>query len=273
MLQDSIDIKFRVKELTPDTDPSDYSITYTYNDNGVTAQLTEMDVNTYTIASCAAKEMTDLAHVVVKYKDVIIKEADYSIQSYCLEVIRMKENSTDEKDKQLVAVCKAALDYGRYAQETFGYKTDDLANGGNDYNDTISATDIPNIPTSKEGTCTGIKKVTYSLVAVSRTEFRVYFTHEEGAKLEDYEFTVDGNSVNAVEASNNRYQVSITGIAAKDLDKPHTVKIQNITVNNETGITFVASPTAYMYAARNTVQGMVMKAFYCYHLAAKAVFE
>ena len=273
VLQDSIDIKFRVKELTPDTDPSDYSITYTYNDNGVTAQLTEMDVNTYTIASCAAKEMTDLAHVVVKYKDVIIKEADYSIQSYCLEVIRMKENSTDEKDKQLVAVCKAALDYGRYAQETFGYKTDDLANGGNDYNDTISATDIPNIPTSKEGTCTGIKKVTYSLVAVSRTEFRVYFTHEEGAKLEDYEFTVDGNSVNAVEASNNRYQVSITGIAAKDLDKPHTVKIQNITVNNETGITFVASPTAYMYAARNTVQGMVMKAFYCYHLAAKAVFE
>ena len=273
VLQDSIDIKFRVKELTPDTDPSDYSITYTYNDNGVTAQLTKMDVNTYTIASCAAKEMTDLAHVVVKYKDVIIKEADYSIQSYCSEVIRMKENSTDEKDKQLVAVCKAALDYGRYAQETFGYKTDDLANGGNDYNDTISATDIPNIPTSKEGTCTGIKKVTYSLVAVSRTEFRVYFTHEEGAKLEDYEFTVDGNSVNAVEASNNRYQVSITGIAAKDLDKPHTVTIRNITVNNETGITFVASPTAYMYAARNTVQGMVMKAFYCYHLAAKAVFE
>ena len=275
VLKESIDIKFYARNLMAGTDPADYTVTYQFNGyDAVERQLTSTDVNEFVIAECAAKQMTEKVHVTVKYKDTVIHEADYSVQGYCLYNIETYGN--DVSKKSLVDLCKATLDYGRYAQDAFTYKTDDLANGGNDYNANIAGTEIPNDPIVKTGSATGITGVGASLVTTSRTVLKVNFKHAADADVANYKFTLgtgeDAVELNDVEVTASFFKVSVAMIAAKDLDERFTVNVTN-TETNET-FTVELSAVTYMSAVQNSAtQGMLFKAMYLYHIAAKEYFE
>ncbi len=257
-LEDSIDIVYNVKNLTPGTDPGDYIFTYSFLGETNTVSLTDMTANSIKVASCAAKEMTEEVSITVKYKDTVIKETTVSIQKYCLQVINSVTNT------ELVALCKATLDYGTYAQRTFEYNLDKLANNGTDYNE-ISSIQIPETVSTKDGTCTGITGRSFTLVTTSKTEFIIYLKHTSDAVMSNYTFTVNGTAYTPTDVS-GKYEIRITGIAAKDLDEAYTIVVTNTTDN--TVHTYSVSPIAYMYKANDDVN----KAFYNYYSTAEAYF-
>ena len=275
VLEDSIDIRLYVRDLMPGTDPDDYSVTYSFNGSETTKALYDMDSNMFTIARCAARRMTDKVHVVVKYNDTVIKEEDYSVQSYCLYVINNPDFQNDVSKKPLIDLCKATLDYGRYAQERFNYKTDDLANGGTDYapiNNPISGTVVTGGQTTSSGSCEGIRIGGWALSLESRTELYIYFNHDSGTALDNYEFKVNGQSIQASEPNGTQYLIVIAGIAAKELDQDLIITATK--KGEATGITLTTSPVSYMSIyAEDPEEGTLFKAAYNYHLAAKAYFE
>ena len=258
VLEDGFDIVCNVKELTDD--PSNYTIEYTYGGETHTEQLKNKKLNSFVVASCAAKEMTSEVKVVIRHNDEVIKEGSYSVKGYCEQLIASCENLDTEDEKAAkraeatANACKAVLDYGSCAQEEFKYDVDHLANGGKDFFD-IDAIEVP----ATEGVfendgCAGIIKPTFSLVTESKTQFVVNFEHEKGVAKEDYRFTVDGeefgsDKVREIEGKNGRngkFSVVIEGIAAKDLAQEHTIII---TDQDGKTCTYTASPVSYMHKA------------------------
>ena len=275
VLSDSIDIKFYVTNLAEGTDPQNYTISYRYVDpetgDEVRASetLANASSNAFVIARCAEKQMTEPAHVVLKYKDTLLCEGDCSVKMYCESILRTCGDSGSEEDRKLVELCKATLDYGRYVQETFGYRRNALANDGIDHHD-VSAVTIPESLVAKNGECTGISSASFSLVTTSQTEFRFTFRPVSGAGAEDFTFRIGETEVVPVE-EDGRFTVCVKGIAAKRLDEAWTVSMTNR--NDGTTLTVTASPVAYMYAARNSDQGMLMKALYEFYTRAKAALR
>ena len=260
-LADSIAINFTVKDLAEGTDPADYRIVYTFCGETVEETLSDMTSNTFVIADTAAKEMTEEATVEVYYQDLLLKSGTYSVRSYCEAMLATKP------DAKLTAMLESCLDYGTYAQLYFGYNTDDLANRGVDYGN-VPATVVPAASNIKEGSCTGITGVNYSLILESRTTFQVAFSHASGVSLSDYVFTVNGVEVTPVDTG-SRFVIDIHGISAKNLGDQVTVVVTN---KDETSFRFVSAPVNYMYAAQYTAVGNAMKALYTYFEAAYNYF-
>lgn len=282
VLEDGFDIVCNVKSLADD--PSTYTIEYTYGGETHTEQLKDKKLNSYVVASCAAKDMTSEVKVVVKHNGEVIKEGSYSVKGYCEQLIKTCEqvDAKDEKAaKQAEATanaCKAVLDYGSCAQEEFKCDADHPANGGKDFFD-IDAVEVPDAESSFENDgCAGIVGPTISLVTQSKTQFVVNFEHEKGAKKEDYRFAVDGKEIGAdkvreIEGTNGRngkFSVTVEGIAAKDLAQEHTV---TITDKDGKTCTYTASPVCYMHKAIEAGKSPKLnKALYNYsQMVAKAI--
>ena len=266
-LEDSIDVCFYVKNLKGS--PSDYAVEYTFGDGETqTAPLKSAKSNEMVIASCAAKEMADEAHVVVTYKGTPIKEADYSIKGYCDYIFNNVDPTQSDKNRQLVELCHATLDYGSYAQAEFNHNRDVPANGGTDYfaNDEIV---VPEVPSTQSGSCEGITGQNLSLVTNSKTQLVILLKHTAGVSKDDYSFTLDGEALDsdAVIDRNGKFEIWVSGIAAKNLDADHTVTVQK---HGRSGVyTFAASPVCYMSKAIAANSSVALnRAFYNYYTKA-----
>ena len=262
-LEDCIDINFYAKDLAGE--PSKYTVSYGPGEEGSAGWtdkvLTRADENKIVVAGRAAKEMGDEVHVVVKYDGKVIKDARYSVRGYCDAVI-----GAGKYDAGLVDLCKATLDYGRYAQEAFGYNAENPVNGGKDYTSWGDVT-VPDYDAKKDDRSEAVTGVTLSLVTTSKTQlvarFKTTATSPDG-----FSATVDGVEVpGPLTIENGKIKVAVTGIAAKDLDVKKEIKV---TAPDGT-YTFTVSPVDYMgLAVSKDSQVELNRAFYNYHLKAKA---
>lgn len=259
-LEDSIDIFFNLKNLKQT--PSSYTVQWRKQGTDewtIGETPTSPTLNQYKVASCAAKEMGDLYEVQVLYDGALIKTATLSIKGYCEAVINGNFGT------KITDLCKATLDYGRYAQETFNYETGNLVNGGKDYFLNSNITVPPySVEKSKDGA--KVTGVSFALVTTSETQFIVNFTVSGPNAIT----TVKVDGVDAIWTANNgKVQVVIEGIVAKDLAKDHTI----IVTDNSGSYTFTASPVDYMgLAVAYNSQVAVNRAFYNYYLKAAAYF-
>ena len=285
-LNDSIRINVRLSKLSDEQHREYYHIRATFNGsttvNGNLADLLASGVavirdGRYVIpvADTISYQITDLVHVVVSYgvdenNLTPIDEFDYSVQTYCENMI-----SLHPSDAKLVAVCTATLDYGAYSQIQFNYKTENLANANYTAGaETISAIQIPDTYgiTSISGTCTGIAGSGRSINLLSATEIRFTFRPENVSTLDNYTFTVNGESATAT-VNGNKFMVKVTGVKAPLLDTQYTVVITNTT--DGTSMTATYSVLAYAYNMQSNSNANVSnmcKALYRYFDTAKKYF-
>lgn len=261
------------------TDLSDYTVEYTYNGETVTTGLTSYSSDSFKIAYCSAKDMTETAHLSVTYKGVEIKSDDYSIQGYCDYVL---DNNYGDADLQ--ALCQAILNYGASAQLFFN-KEGDLPNVN--HNEGWDPENIPEsfIPSEyapvATGSCDSASTVA-SLVLKSKTEMNFYVTPAEGVSSDTITVDVkelvsgaetditDGN-LSITVSSTGEQKVSIKGIAAKELDRTFVVRVSDGTNTR----TLTASPMSYAYLAQNFGNSKLKTAMYYlynYFTAAKTNF-
>jgi hypothetical protein len=275
-LNDNIDVNFYVTNIDEDADLSKISVRYIFGGTETEGTVNNRTSNHFVVASCSAKQIGDSVTFELYYDGVLVAEVPYSVRAYCERTIE----NTSSSDK-LIALCKAALDYGAYAQIHFGYNTDNLANA------TYSAGTVPDtvIPAeynaqSVNGTGAGIKQMAMTLSLESRTEINVYFLPLDGAELSDYTVMIKrGDAENsewedvteevAFTPATGAYMLTVSGIAAKDLDKAQLI---SVTYGGET-TTITYSPLTWACRQQGNSDGNtanLAKALYRYWLGATA---
>ncbi|HAM16607.1 MAG TPA: hypothetical protein DCP91_12285 [Eggerthellaceae bacterium] len=267
-LADSIDINFYVKNIVDD--PLSFEVAYGPGEEQTAEWKTEVpktrESNCFVIASCAAKEMGDKVHVIVKHRGKVVKDGYYSVKSYCDAII---EASEGEHGKQLVDLCKATLDYGANAQKTFGYDTANLVNkeaGETGYFDNTGIA-MPPYAATKSGSCEGITGVTLSLVTTAKTQLVVRFV-STAADGTAYSVAIDGGQPAECRVENGKAKVVVEGIAAKDLGAQREISVSD---GQGGTYTFTVSPVDYMaLAVSKDSQVDLNRAFYNYHRLAAA---
>ena len=265
-LEDSINIVYNVKDLVGDLE--DFEIVYTDPTTGqeVSVQPTSRSVNKYTIAKCAARQMADEFSIKVYYQESQINQTDtLSIKDYCGIIINGDYND------YLKDLCKATLDYGKYAQIEFDYNLDNLANGGTDYfvNEEI---DVPAYDGEILNKFTGAY-VSFNLVTKSQTIFHIYVTSEEAS---GYGISVNEQLAGPKVARmirSDKVDVTIPGIKARDLGEKVEVAVD--LAGNSNQMIIRLSPVDYMGYAVNTVESQVEinRAYYNYYVKAYDYFN
>ena len=265
-LQDSIDINFFVKNVDENANLSDFRVVYTFGDTTTEATLTNYESNRFTVAKCAAKEIGDIVVVNVYYQNELIKTVNYSARTYCENKLSAQNTS-----EGLKALCRATLDYGAYAQKSFGYKIDDLVNA-NYSAGTVLTTVIPDTyyAQSSTGSCSGVTKTTVSLSLESKTELYFYFKPASGVTLEHLTVILNGydKKGEVTLADSGAYCLKIQNISATQLADVQTI---SITYNGETK-TVTYSPLTWAYNKQNNNNedtANVAKALYNYYIAAQ----
>lgn len=198
-----------------------------------------------------------------KYVQTVRGYADYIL-----------ENGTTEQ----IALVKAMLNYGAYAQIRFDVNTQNLANQG-------CETDITDVAVSESktvtGAATGFAMTGYDLILESETTIRLNFTAED---IETLKITVaynDGTDrlftlVSAYDDVKQCYYVDIPNIAAALLDREYTVKVVNTADNSQYEVKLSAlCYISGVLASNDTTdaQKNVMKALYLYNQAANEFFK
>lgn len=259
-LKDSVGVNFYMNDL--DGDAKDYQIAYgtgaTQTDEWKVETPTNTTKTQFVIGDSAAKEMGDEIHVIVTYQGNVIKDAYYSVKSYCETVIN------GDYDNNLKNLCKATLDFGRYAQKYFNHNTDNLVHDGDDYftNENIV---VPSYDATKTDNSEHVTGVYLSLVTTAKTQLVVRF--QCGAtNLGGYSATIDGD-VAQLTLEDDMIKVVKEGIAAKDLNVKHTFVL---TDPDGGTCTYEVSPVDYMAKAvqLNEYPALVSlnRAFYNYYL-------
>ncbi|MCR4681970.1 MAG: S8 family serine peptidase [Clostridiales bacterium] len=265
-LEDSIDINFFVKEIDEEADITEFLVEYTFRGVTSTATLSNYDSNRIVVARCSVKEIGDDVNIKVYYGSDLIKEIDYSARRYCENKI-----SGDSVSANLKEFCKAALDYGAYAQLYFDYHTDNLANSTYSAG-TVTETVIPgsvNVHTST-GSCSGVTQMSASLMLESKTELNFYFVPAEGVNLQDLTICLNGNEVSSdsiTVAPSGAYCLTVREITAGHLGDEQEI---SISYQGETK-TVVYSPLTWAYKKQTSnkeATANLAKALYCYYLAA-----
>ena len=198
----------------------------------------------------------------MKGDEVIGEAREYSIMQYCMNRI---ENSEDPKQ---VAVCKALLNYAAAAQLYLKYNTDNLANADLSEADKVlpENIDVSAYKSSITGSEEGIRARSATLMMEEVTRVRIYFDVEEGYDINDYSFTINGNTTE-IQHNSKGYFVETVGIPAKDLDTMFTIQVGGLTVSY--------GPLSYvntMLSSTNTLTANLVKAIYGYYTAAEALF-
>jgi uncharacterized repeat protein (TIGR02543 family) len=264
-LTDSFLIKYTIRNLTKD--PADYSISWEFASDGEVTESGDVNLGdvtadkngryTFEIAHVDARRMSETVHVVVKYKDIVIKEGDYSVKGYCEEQL-----ARDDLSAALEDLLNATLVYGANVQLDFRYNTDNLPTDSYD----VSGVVIPETAAVKSGEATGIANTGNRLSFEYRTEILFMVRLSEGASIDDYTVTVDGKAAEFV-ADGSTYAVVIP-VSAINLGKDYTVKVVNTTDGTE--LTYVVSAVVGMY---NNASKDSRKAIYNYYLAASEYYN
>lgn len=219
------------------------------------------DTKTYyyvKLAEFAARQMTDTVTVRVWNGSYMEFENTYSIQGYCNDVI------DGNYSVKLKNVCKAILDYGKYSQLYFDYKTDTLANGGSDY------FTLPEVPETFAGINEGSAGVIVSLSLKSQVVMNIYVPETETIQSvsvpEGLSYTNNGLVTSNKGAKYTHIQV--TGYVARSLDDTVTVTVD--------GYNYIWSPLGYSRDVQNNSNvklANVSRAVYNYYLYAVEYFS
>ena len=209
-----------------------------------------------------AKQMTDKITATLKTSSGSWKEL-YSVQDYVDTV----QNSSNEKLKNLV---NAMTVYGGYAQQLFGYNTNNLAGGSLGDISGVTKDMLAGYGYTGEGTEEKLSFYGASLLLKEQTTIRIYYQLAEG-NIEDYRFTVDGKTVQPTETGeNNTYYIELNNIAAQDLENTHVFTAGNITISNYSALSYVNKALDSEKSSENNKK--TVAALYLYWKAAEAYF-
>ena len=217
----------------------------------------------------AAKDMTGEVNAQFVQSDGTQSiEYSYTVRKYCDYIINHPENYTENA----VALAKAILNYGGYAQEYFKYNTSDLANEGLNLALPEVELDDSYLPT-ENGRCTGLTYKGTSLLLKTTTSLKHYFALDNPDR---YRFEFAGEEIPVeLNKDNGLYYVRIGGIFAGDLDKPFALTV----TNREDGSVYNLSYSVYTNIRKTLEKGKdiaaerMMKALYAFGEAAKAYFS
>jgi hypothetical protein len=180
---------------------------------------------------------------------------------YCLNQIKKSTN------QELVAVCKAMLNYAAAAQKSFNYNPGSLANASLSEADKV----LPNVDASaykysNTGSEDGIKASSATLMLEAEVKIRVYFKLTGDKTIDEYTFTIDGKEV-GIQQNDKGYYIETDGIIAKQLDEMHEFSVGGITVNYG-ALSYVNSK---LTSSKETeLNKNLAKALYAYYAAAEA---
>ncbi len=189
----------------------------------------------------AAKEMTDDIDFTLKNAsgETVYTES-VSVRKIALSYLADSENYGKE-----IPVIKAMLNYGAYAQEYFGYRTDDPANAGykDDTIDTITADTLKSYAYNAGEASHLPEGVAFKSVYLSmETEMRLNMVVENTTGKELTFSVPNGYSVKT-SGSGERVTVSVTGIKAENIGD----KIKVTVSCDETSGYQWYSPLTYAY--------------------------
>ncbi len=232
--------------------------------NGETAKVYVKDVTKngdyyQFTANIAVKEMADTITAKLVTANGDSAEYTYTVQQYAKYIIDNPASYSAEE----IAVAKAMLNYGAYAQLMFNYHTDNLANSVLDAADRKLA-DVAIGEMYKKAYANG-EGVTY-LGTTTVWEANTYIRHYFNITGEDVTFTLDGVELEVHDSANGKY-VEITGILAKDMATTYELVASN-------GTTVTCSVYSYFYDILNggnsytDAQKNAAKAAYIYSQAA-----
>lgn len=185
----------------------------------------------------------------------------YSVKEYA-EVI-LANPDLYEKEIPLV---KAMLNYGGYAQISFGYNTDNLANTSvniSEEDKVLPDVDFSGYAHTIEGEQEGVAYYGSAISLKSETAIKHYFYFENEADAKTLEITVNGEKVTPVK-NGSYYEIKVSDIPAHKLHEMYEVKVGSITLNY--GVFSYCA--AAMSNASNENLKNVGRALYAYNQAA-----
>ncbi len=220
----------------------------------------------------SAKEMNDDIKITVfdgsvqqtlsdtKGKALPNSEYSYSVEKY---FNKLSQSVTDQK---LLSLIKATSDYGYFSQKLFDYNTENLEERS--LSEDVEADELQKFSMNYQNLPEGVD-MQMSLLLKSETAIRLYFSgdlEKLGSSL-----IVDGQTQDLKNAGKDMKYIEIKNIAAANLDKEYTVK-----VNEDCEIKVTA--LSYAYAVLNSdttdeANKTAMKALYLYSQAANAYYE
>ena len=231
------------------------------------------------------------AYPMVDNKDVYLPDGcDYSVQTYIDNMInKYGENPNYTK---LISLLRYMNEYGSYAQVQFNYKPTEHPDFDTDIKtemDGVSAADLSQYANTTVKN--GDTKISYggsSVVLESATELKFYFSLKNGATVDDYTFTVDGQEITTATTGDIRlvlnpsgeYSIDIKNIAVAQLDKMYTISVVEKSSGTEKfNIKYCVLSYAYNKVNKyeqGTETNMdlinAVRSMYLYHVAAKAFF-
>ena len=251
-------------------------------ENGTTAEIpvseaqTEIsDGKTLYVFTChlTSKEMSDTVSVqLIMGEEYSSETFQYSVKEYATTILENELGLYTDND---IAMVKAMLNYGAYAQLQFNYNVTDLAN------------DVDTLMTEEEKSVSDVEETVFdaykildknadalgafmgsNLVLDSETTLRVYFKPASEAIADTLTFLVNGIEITPTQ-SGGYLVISITNIHANALDDVFDVTVTDGTIEYH----FSCSPFSYcnsVFANGTYPQELenVLKAMYLYNQAA-----
>ena len=267
------------------------TVTFTWNGNTLENVPVAPDPNGsgYYRAACsvAVAEMTCPITAFVTVNGDKKSETDvYSIKDYADVILsenyKNAYNGTGAKSyENLEKLVKTMLDYGAKAQAQFNVNTDELANADIDYTmENVDADDIPSDKDDFGGTdfsAYGLKYDGVTLVYLSETTIRHYFTVTDEEKFAAYKDSVTFDKVGTEEPEpaaygekSNLVYFGYTDIGAADLDTAYALNIGDLLLKF-TALDYVKmllNSSDFTETSKNLVI-----ATYWYSMAANTYFE
>ena len=224
-----------------------------------------------------AKQMTDKVTAQVILGSGKSEVYEHSVSAYAKTLIEMGTYPSE-----CVALVKAMVNYGAYAQAHFGYHAERLANEilPEAERNTASSVDVSVFdafaPVGTNGAAGAFIGV--DLILESETTLNVYFVPSEGA--EALVFAVDGKAITPKRTTVGGidcYMITIGNIAAQNLDKAYEIAASDGTETS----TYSVSALSYCYSVmKQPTNGVytealrnAIKALYLYNDAANTYFE
>lgn len=214
----------------------------------------------YYVFACevSAKEMASSLKARIVSSEYKSEVFEYSVKEYG-EYILSSSDSKYERAKPLV---KAMLNYGAYAQEYFGYNTENLANESLSESDkALADADFSDYMYSLKGEEEGVSYYGSKLSLKSETAIKHYFRIEDEENIP--KCTVNDVAVTPVKKG-EYYEIKVSDILAQNLDESIKVKAGEVTLEY--------SVLSYGYLAikgNDTNLKNVVNALYAYNQAAK----
>ena len=208
-----------------------------------------------------AKEMTETVTAQVMTPNGPVGEAkSYSVAEYCNALMAVTNNA------EIIAVCKAMLNYGAAAQMQFSYNLDNLANASLSEADKVVAKPDASAYAHKiVGTGDGIKAASAKLTLDADVAIRVTFQITGDKDVSEYQFLIDGEQAEPV-ADSGRYYIQLDGIAASKFDETHIFSVGDLAVH------YSVLSYVNMVHNSNSPENLVnlINALYAYYAATEA---